>query len=227
MDIYELLKEHLLFRTLSKEEFQNMKISESVIIKKYEKEEFLVREEDSANLVGLILLGTCRVFKSYQNGKDLTLAALKKGDIFGEVVVFSGHTKYPASISALESVTVCFMTRSDMLNWCNLSQNFLENFLRILSLKILLLNQKTKALSFTTIRGKIANLLMEYHEKYHREVFELPLNRKNMADYLGIPRPSLSRELIKMKEENIIDFYQNSFKILDVEKLQDAMAEEK
>jgi Mn-dependent DtxR family transcriptional regulator len=41
-----------------------------------------------------------------------------------------------------------------------------------------------------------------------------------MAELLNIPRPSLSRELIKMKQDGLIDFYKNRFKILDLKKLE-------
>ncbi len=44
-----------------------------------------------------------------------------------------------------------------------------------------------------------------------------------MAELLNIPRPSLSRELVNMKEEGIIDFYKNKIKILDLKKLEDSL----
>jgi Mn-dependent DtxR family transcriptional regulator len=41
-----------------------------------------------------------------------------------------------------------------------------------------------------------------------------------MAELINIPRPSLSRELIRMKEEGLIDFYKNRFKIVDIKALE-------
>lgn len=227
MELFETLKQFMMFQSLTKEEFEALDMAHKLKIALYEKEEMIVQEDAPAQKVGLLLFGSCKVFKSFESGKELTLTTLKPGDIFGEIIVFSGHQNYPASICAAEKSTVCLMNPSDMLNWCMHSKHFLSDFLKILSLKILLLNKKTKALSFTTIRGKIANLLLDYRQKYQKDLFEVPLNRKNMADYLGIPRPSLSRELIKMKQDGLIDYYQNSFKILSLEGLKGALTEEK
>ena len=45
--------------------------------------------------------------------------------------------------------------------------------------------------------------------------FFLPFDRNSMAAYLGVNRSALSRELSKLKEEGKIDFYKNSFTILN------------
>jgi Mn-dependent DtxR family transcriptional regulator len=47
----------------------------------------------------------------------------------------------------------------------------------------------------------------------------ISLKRNELAEFLNVSRPSLSREMIKMKDEGIIDFYKSSFKIIDIERL--------
>ena len=44
-----------------------------------------------------------------------------------------------------------------------------------------------------------------------------------MAELLNIPRPSLSRELMKMKEEGMIDYHRNRLKILDMDLLEKSL----
>jgi hypothetical protein len=44
-----------------------------------------------------------------------------------------------------------------------------------------------------------------------------------MAEILSIPRPSLSRELIKMKANKWIDFEAGTIKILKLESLEEAL----
>ena len=41
------------------------------------------------------------------------------------------------------------------------------------------------------------------------------MSKKEWADKLGVQRPSLSRELIKMKEEGIIDYDKDTISILN------------
>jgi Mn-dependent DtxR family transcriptional regulator len=45
------------------------------------------------------------------------------------------------------------------------------------------------------------------------------MNREALADYLNVSRPSMSRELSRMKQEGIIDYFKSSFSIIDPERL--------
>jgi Mn-dependent DtxR family transcriptional regulator len=47
----------------------------------------------------------------------------------------------------------------------------------------------------------------------------LPMNRNQLADFLNVSRPSMSRELSRMKDEGIIDYHLSSVKIMDLEEL--------
>ena len=49
--------------------------------------------------------------------------------------------------------------------------------------------------------------------------FSLGLSRENMADYLCVNRSALSRELGRMKQEGLLDYYRDTFRILDAEQL--------
>lgn len=46
------------------------------------------------------------------------------------------------------------------------------------------------------------------------EIFEIPFNRQQMAEYLNLDRSALSKELGKMKQEGILDFHKNMFRLL-------------
>jgi CRP-like cAMP-binding protein len=93
----------------------------------------------------------------------------------------------------------------------------------LLSDKILMLNKKLKNISYETIRQKISSyILEEYHQQKNLKIY-LNCTRKEMADQLGIPRPSLSRELINMKKDNLIDFNKNLIFIKDIDSLEDLL----
>ena len=60
---------------------------------------------------------------------------------------------------------------------------------------------------------------MEEYKKQGSNVIKVPLSRKEMAEHMGIQRPSLSRELIKMREEGIIEFDKKTITIKDMGRL--------
>ena len=47
------------------------------------------------------------------------------------------------------------------------------------------------------------------------DIVKLTMNREELADYLGTTRPSLSRELMKMQQEHLIETGKNVIKIVD------------
>lgn len=95
----------------------------------------------------------------------------------------------------------------------------MENFLGLLSDRLLMLNKKVKMLSLENIRQKIGYFLMEEYKKQKSNIIKVSLSRKEMAEYMGIPRPSLSRELSKMREEEIINFDREVIIIKDMSTL--------
>jgi CRP-like cAMP-binding protein len=69
------------------------------------------------------------------------------------------------------------------------------------------------------MREKIASFLIKEGKNKGTSIFNIVLNRTEMADYLNVSRTSMCRELARMKDEGLIDYYGRSFKIIDRERL--------
>ncbi len=192
-------------------------------VKKYKKQEIVGIEGDPCQCVAVVLSGNLEVRKEFPAGHATTLTHLEAGDTFGEVIVFSSENKYPATIEALTDSEVLFINIEEMMDLMERCYMVTKNFLSILSNKILVLNRKTSILSHKTIDGKIAAFLMDLYKRQKTVTLMVPMTRKEMAAYLNIPRPSLSRSMAEMKERGIIDYYQNTVKITDLEKLEDCL----
>ena len=80
-------------------------------------------------------------------------------------------------------------------------------FLRV-SEHLLCLSQKS-------IRGKLLRYLQLKSETAQSYEFDIPLSREDLAAYLAVDRASLSRSLGELKQEGVIEFRKNHFKILD------------
>ena len=83
-----------------------------------------------------------------------------------------------------------------------------------LASKNLQLHQKLEILSKRSLKEKILAYLNIYATNSKNRNFNIPLSRNELADYLNSDRAALSRELSKMKEEGIIDYNLNTFKIM-------------
>ena len=210
-----------LFKGIEEDKLEQLLATVSYQLKSYKKGELIAVEGDNCEHLGIIISGNIQIQKSHSSGKIVVLDLLAKGDLFGEVIIFSQEHRFPATILSVTASCIFLISKAEIKQLCIKNELFLENFLQALTNKILMLNRKVKTLSYKTIREKIANLLMEEYLQQKTPLLTLPYKRHEMADLLGIPRPSLSRELSVMKEEGLIDYYRNTVKLLKPDQLKD------
>ncbi len=219
--IHALLKSTL-FKGFSRAEISVILKIVSHHIKEIEKGNPLALEGDPCPGIGIMTKGTAEIQRVYTSGKSVTIDTLKPGDSFGEIILFSDVSWYPVTIITRENTQAVFLSRKAVIDLCSTHPAFLTNLLRQLSNRIILFNERLKSLSYQTIRQKVANLLLDECNE-HNFKFNLSYSRKEMADKLGIPRPSLSRELALMKQEGLIEFQMNSFTILNPEGIRECL----
>jgi len=213
------LKMCILFKDIKYEDLSNFLNMSNYTIKKYSKGNVVVIEGSRCEELGILLEGLLEVQTLYPSGKLLTLTQLKPVETFGEAILFSKMNKFPATIGAIKDSKIMFIKKENLINCLTNCHKFMENFLELLSNKLLILNKKVKMLSLESIRKKIENFLMEEYKKQGSNIIKVSLSRKEMAEHMGIQRPSLSRELIKMREEGIIEFDKKVIIIKNIEAL--------
>ncbi|MDU5021280.1 MAG: helix-turn-helix domain-containing protein, partial [Clostridiales bacterium] len=91
--------------------------------------------------------------------------------------------------------------------------------------KIIELNKAVKNVSFISIRQKIASFLLDEYDLQKTKFIKMPKTKTKLAENLGVPRPSLSREFINMKNDNLIDYTNDYVKLLDIQKLRNILIE--
>ena len=72
---------------------------------------------------------------------------------------------------------------------------------------------KIEVISKRTIREKLLSYLSSQAQTQNSHYFEIPLGRTELAEYLCVDRSALTRELAKMREEGLIDYDKNCFRI--------------
>jgi len=227
--LIDCLKHCILFKDLTIEELQNLIVNINYSISDNCKNCVECRtciialEGDICNSLGIVMAGELEVQKHYASGKVVTLAKLNRGKTFGEAIAFSETNIYPATIVASKGSIIIYISKKDIIAMCSAYPKVLNNFMRLLSSKILLLNRKIKELSFETLRQKISNYLLSQYEIQKTTELTLPISRKDLAEHLGVQRPSLSREFINMKEDGLIDFNKRLVQIKDLDGLKDIL----
>ncbi|MFA6808763.1 MAG: helix-turn-helix domain-containing protein, partial [Eubacteriales bacterium] len=99
---------------------------------------------------------------------------------------------------------------------CISHKRLILNMLKIVSNKALVLNKKVNYLTMKTLRQKICNYLLDLNKNSDSENLLLPLSRNEMAEFLNVSRPSLSREMCRLRDEGIIEFHRISVRIINL-----------
>ena len=215
-----VLKNTCFFKGIEEKEINDILKSELYLIKEYKKNEVIANQGEKCNSLSVILEGKAVIQTIYENGKVLTLANFNVSDVFAEALLFSKDKEYPATVMAVENCKVLSFPKNSVLGIMQKNTKFAENLLQLLSQKIVILNRKINLIELDSIRRKVCKILLDNYKKNNTYSYKIS-SKKELAEELGIPRPSLSRELINMKDLGLIDFNLKEIIITDLKGLED------
>ena len=222
-EIIKKLEKNELFNNVDKTKMLKILGNLKYSIVSYKKGEVIFQEEEICSAIGLIIDGTINIERIYPNGKSIVMSKFKDGDVFGEALLFSKVNKYPATVIALSDCKVLYLTKNEIIKLFSVENKLMENFMMLLSEKIIILNNKIRSISLKSVRQKVVDyILCEYMNEKNEEI-KLKYSKEEIANDIGIPRPSLSREVIKLRDEGLINFSRNKITILNIEELEDIL----
>ncbi len=174
---------------------------------RYRQGAILFQQGDQPTRLFVLLEGIVSVCQDTSAGKRTLLASFDTpGDLFGEVYAFLDRAEYEQYALAESDVTVLELPKAFLYKRCGQGcahhSRLTQNMLAILAEKAYAMNRKVQLLSLPTLRHKVAALVLR--NAGPDGVVRLRMTREEMADYLGVARPSLSRELLRMQDEGLL-----------------------
>lgn len=222
MEFFEDLQESKIFNSISISDCQAMMFCLKTRFKTFNKNEVILAQNEPLNDVVLIVKGNANVENIDYFGNISILKRLKKGDVYGVEYALSNEKFYRNNIISTEKTIVMFMDKFRLLNPCENRCKRHELISKRISQMIanysVELNEKLLHMAKKTIRGKLLSYFNSLSEKANSNYFEIPFNKTELANYLGVDRSAMCTELSKMKAEKIIDFEKKQFRIYKVEK---------
>lgn len=227
------LKYHPLFYRMNEEEILKILSCFSFTQKTFTKDEYIFLEGDPVQIVGIIIHGTVLMEKNDLYGNNYFFTELREHEIFAEPFMDSIIQYSSVNYKAMSNCSILFFHYKDMWRPCERNcpchSVFTENLMNLLAMKSRSLLAKIEILSKKALRDRI---LTFFHILYHHDhvvgmrnntaapsvlkenQFFIPYNHTEMAEYLGVNRSALVRELKRMKDENLIDYDKNIYTLL-------------
>lgn len=158
--------------------------------------------------VGILQSGRADILRLDADGGRTILERLNVGSLFGEVLAFSGIESESVLAVCTAPCTVLFIDYEHIVKRCPKAcahhSILVQNMLRLISEKTLLLSQRVEILSCRTIREKLLCYFTLCARQNHSQRFTLPFSLSALADYLCVDRSAMTREMSKLRAEGIL-----------------------
>ena len=188
----------------------------------YQKDSFIFFEGDLPKALFILKSGVVQIEKNDADGKRIIMNRFETPEtVFGEVYAFLQSIPYDYScriIADAEILSIPANIFSTSATLPAVQTKIVQNLLSILAHKAYFLNQKLLIFSSFTLRKKIAVYLLQ--QAHGQPKITLTLNREAMAEYLAVPRPSLSRELMNMQKDKLLTISNDTITI-NIDRLED------
>lgn len=211
-----MLKTYL-FKDLDENEYKELEELGCLKEKHFSSNSYVFKVSDLIHEIGIVLDGNLNIENIDYLGNKTILSNLSNGDVFGETYALS-REKMMVDVLTLKDSTILFLDINILFNeeykdktW---KEKLLNNLLTITANKNLMLSNRIFFTSFKKIRDRLLAYFSYMSFKTNSKTFNIPFNRQGLADYLNVERSALSKEMGKMKDEGIIEFYKNSIKLL-------------
>lgn len=224
---HEILKKCALFKDFKEQDMESLLSCLNCHTKFYKSDEFVFLSGDTIQHVSIVLNGALDLLKENPAGNNHLIAFLGPSHIFAEGIVCTNNRISPVSVRVKRDSTILFIPYERITkpcgNLCSYHTRIINNMMMVLAEKNYNLNTKLELLMMKGMREKLAAYLLLEAKHSNGSTFQIIPNRNELSEFLNVSRTSMCRELGRMKDDNIIDYYQNSFKIVSLDKLKDCL----
>ena len=186
----------------------------------FRKGEVINHEGEKISTFKYLKSGLVKLYRRTSTGDEQVITITRPFEFVSNMSIFS-EERYQYSVSALEDSVVC-MVKLDFIK-----ELFFKNgaFAMGLLTKISMINDKiisqTLDIRQKNLIGRVAFVLLYFtKEIYKSRVFDLPVSRKEIADYIGMSTANVIRTMSDFKKEGIIRVFGKTIEVVDIEKLE-------
>ena len=184
----------------------------------FRKGDIVAFEAENIKHIGIVLSGSVDMIKEDIWGNKNLLLRVGKDEIFGETFACGSDNLSLVTFTVSKDAKILFLPFDRVMHSCTMACRFhhqlIENMVHIIANKNRDLMRKVEVVSRRSIREKLLTYLSIQAQAQGSRYFEIPLGRLELAEYLSVDRSALTRELAKMKDEGLLDYDKNCFRIM-------------
>ncbi len=218
MDI-KALTQIPLFRSVPPEKIEHIFEELSIKEKRFRKSDILAMQDESCNRLIILATGSVKAEMTDASGKIIKVEDISAPSPLAILFLFGTDSRFPVQITAIDDISAFIIPKQSIIKMLGMDEIILKNYLDISADFASRLSKKLHFLSFKTIRQKLSMYLLELSQKSNNNTVELNRTKTALAEYFGVSRQSLERELTNMQNDGLIMSQKKRILIRDKSKL--------
>jgi CRP/FNR family cyclic AMP-dependent transcriptional regulator len=175
--------------------------------------------DDPSDKVFLLKEGRVKISKVSEDGKELTLAILEHGEIFGELALVDEGPRGTIA-ETLEDTFICVIGRQDFEKLLETKPNLALNVTKLIGLRRKAIEAKVEDLVFRDVSSRLAKLLLELADTYGTQVsngmrIDVKLTHQELANLIGSTRETTTATLNELKRLGFIEMEKRRLIVVD------------
>ncbi len=201
-----------LFADLSPTELEAL--AGRAVAKSYAAGERLFNEGEPCPGMYVLVTGRVKIFKTSRSGREIMLAVEEAPSTVAEVPLFDGGP-FPAGVAALDDVTAWLIRKEDFRRACRQNPELGLKLLAVTGRRLRQLVTLLEAVTFGSVRQRLARTLLDFAEQADSRTFTLPVTQEELALRLGTVREVVSRNLSRFQAEGLVRIRRRELTVLD------------
>ncbi len=165
-------------------------------------------EGDHSDACYIVRSGSFRVTREHSDGRAITLATLRPGDIFGELAMLDGEVR-SASVEALTDGELLALPAGEVRALLSRHPEITVKLVRALVRRLRAANERISRQSFQTVPSRVAGVLSQLVVEESSSAGEggevtIRMNQADLAQLAGTSRESVSRFLAELERAGVV-----------------------
>jgi CRP-like cAMP-binding protein len=217
---YSLLSHAPLFKGIVSEDVEKILAAVPFRIKSFQTGSMIAQCGEPVNSLMVVISGIVKGEMADYTGRVIKIEDISAPGALASAFMFGDRNRFPVNVIAVSDAELLLIEKPDFLKLLMKNDILLLNFLNMISNRSQFLSEKIKFLTFKTIKGKLANYILQNIGK-DAMILNLRMTQNDLADFFGVARPSVARALRSLEEEGYIEAKGKTIKIIDKEGLAD------
>lgn len=217
------LKNINLFHGMSEEQMRM--VEQRTVMREVRRREVLYLPGDAGDRIYLLKRGVVKISALQEDGREVLLALLRKGEVFGEEAVLDDSPRDHVA-EAYEDALVCIITRQDFMDMLRSHPELVFKVTKLIGIRLKTFRTRVEHLLFKGASQRLASTLLELAHEHgisdaQGVLVPLRLSQQDLANLIGVTRESVNLALSDFRRRGLVILENRAFRLPRPQALQE------